>query len=117
MIRGKANFSTTPPRRGKKDMRPQKYVYVISNPAFPGIYKVGVATSVEARLNQYQTADPRRQYEVEYKKKTAEYKTLEPYIHHKFNGDHEWVPGDLAEIIAAIKNYEPEQPDMIGFET
>ncbi|MDD9823335.1 MAG: DNA methyltransferase [Gammaproteobacteria bacterium] len=104
---GKPNLTTTPPIRGKADARPRKYVYVISNPAYPGMYKVGVAANAEARLNQFQTGDPKRRYQLEYKKMTPEYKTLEPYIHRQFDGDHEWVPGALADIIAAIKNYRP----------
>ena len=107
MFRGEANFSTTPPTRGKDDIRPKKYVYVMSNPIYKGMYKVGVATDAKARLNSFQTADPKRGYKLEFKILTAHYKTLEPYIHRKFNGDHEWVPGDLADVIHAIKNYKP----------
>ena len=107
MFRGEANFSTTPPTRGKDDIRPKKYVYVMSNPIYKGMYKVGVAADAKARLNSFQTADPRRGYKLEFKILTAHYKTLEPYIHRKFNGDHEWVPGDLADVIHAIKNYKP----------
>ncbi len=106
LLRGEANFSRTPPQRGKQDARAKKYVYVISNPAYPGIYKVGVATNAEARLASYQTADPKRRYQLEFKILTAEYKTLEPHIHRKFDGDHEWVPGKLADIIAAMKTYQ-----------
>ena len=107
LFRGEANYSTTPPKRGEEDTRPQKYVYVISNPAYKGMYKVGVATDAEARLNQFQTADPKRRYKLEFKLRTPEYKTLEPHIHQKFDGDHEWVPGELDEIIKAIKSYRP----------
>jgi len=107
MFRGEANFSTTPPVRGRGDARPKKYVYVISNPAYPGLYKVGVATNAEARLNQFQTADPKRRYKLEFKTLTAEYKTMEPHIHRQFDGDHEWVPAELDAIIAAIKAYKP----------
>ena len=109
MFRGEPHFSTTPPKRGKTDARPKKYVYVISNPAYPGMYKVGVAANAEARLNQFQTADPKRRYQLEFKQLTAEYKTLEPHIHRQFDGDHEWVPAGLDAIIEAIKNYRPEQ--------
>ena len=109
MFRGGATFSATPPTRGKEDIRRKKYVYVISNPVYQGMYKVGVATNAEARLNSYQTGDPKRQYKLEYKYETPEYKTLEPYIHHKFDGDHEWVPGKLSAIIKAIKEYQPKQ--------
>ncbi len=115
MFRGEAKFSTVAPTRGKEDARPKKYVYVISNPAYPGMLKVGVAADVNARLNSYQTGDPRRGYKLEFAKQTPEYKTLEPYIHRKFNGLGEWVPGELAEIISTIKTYQPQQSDVIGF--
>ncbi|MGR3913165.1 MAG: DNA methyltransferase [Gammaproteobacteria bacterium] len=107
LLRGEANFSTTPPKRGGDATRPQKYVYVISNPAYKGMYKVGVAADAEARLSSYQTADPKRRYKLEFKLRTPEYKTLEPHIHRHFDGDHEWVPGELGEIISAIKSYRP----------
>ena len=109
LLRGEDTFSTTPPKRGKGETRPKKYVYVISNPAYKGMYKVGVAANAEARLSRYQTADPKRRYKLEYKLSTPEYKTLEPHIHRKFDGDHEWVPADLNEIIGAIKSYRPAQ--------
>ncbi|MDD9810646.1 MAG: DNA methyltransferase [Gammaproteobacteria bacterium] len=115
LLRGPAHKSTTPPKRGKSDTRPKKSVYVISNPAYPGIYKVGVAGNVKARLNSYQTADPRRGYRLEYHRQTAHYRDLEAHIHAKFNGDHEWVPGALADIIEAIKAYRPAQDDHLGF--
>ena len=114
MFRGEPHFSTTPPKRGKSDARPKKYVYVISNPAYPGMYKVGVAANAESRLNQFQTADPKRRYQLEYKILTPEYKTLDPYIHREFDGDHEWVPGELDAIIDAIKRYRPAQNDLVG---
>lgn len=113
LLRGEINISFSPPKRGAEESRTRKYVYVISNPAYQGMYKVGVATDAAARLNSYQTGDPRRGYKLEYKILTAEYKTLEPYIHRKFNSDHEWVPGKLEEIIASIKNYQPPQDNMV----
>lgn len=109
LVTGKPKLTRTPPKRGKEDVRPRKYVYVISNPAYKGMYKVGVASNAEARLQGYQTGDPRRGYKLEFKLNTPEYKTLEPYIHRKFNGDYEWVPGELTDIISAIKSYTPGQ--------
>ena len=117
LVAGQATLNTEPPQRGTTDVRSKKHIYVISNPAFQGMCKVGVASNVDARLKSYQTADPQRAYQLEYKSKpTPEYKTLEPYIHRKFNGDHEWVAGDLDAIIAAIKNYTPTQTDALGFD-
>lgn len=40
-------------------------VYVISNPAFPNYYKIGMTQNLERRLAEYQTYDPLRRYVVE----------------------------------------------------
>ena len=55
------HFTTTPPKRTdqEKDHLVKKYVYVISNPAFENMYKVGIASDYQARLNSYQTSDPK----------------------------------------------------------
>lgn len=105
-FRVKANFTTNVPTRGKTDDSPKKYVYVISNPNFRGKYKVGIANNAESRLSQYQTADPNRAYKLEYKLLTPHFWEIEKHIHDEFNGDHEWVTGDLAKIIAEIENYK-----------
>ena len=33
-------------------------LYLISNPAFPGMFKVGITQDLNTRLSQYQTYDP-----------------------------------------------------------
>jgi hypothetical protein len=40
-------------------------VYMISNPAFPKHYKIGMTLDVMDRLEQYQTYDPYRQFKIE----------------------------------------------------
>ena len=40
-------------------------VYMISNPAFPDHFKIGMTLDVIARLAQYQTYDPMRQFKLE----------------------------------------------------
>ena len=42
------------------------FVYVISNPAFPGMFKVGMTKDINGRLRTYQTADPYRRFRVEH---------------------------------------------------
>ena len=107
----KINYSTTAPKRtdGDADVQIQKYVYVISNPAFQNMYKVGIAKNYTSRLNSYQTSDPDRNYKLEYKILTPNFRPLEKYIHEKFNNKHEWVRGDLNEIITAIENFKPNK--------
>ena len=51
--------------------REKKFVYVISHPACPGEYKVGIAKNWKSRLNACQTPDPDWQYKIEFKLRDA----------------------------------------------
>ena len=44
------------------------FVYVISNSAFWGYYKIGITKNMKARLNSYQTYDPLRRFKVDHYK-------------------------------------------------
>jgi hypothetical protein len=46
---------------------PSGYLYIISNPSFPGWHKIGTSFDLDKRLATYQTGDPYRGYVVEYK--------------------------------------------------
>ena len=102
------NMRTDPPKRTDlgEDYREHKFVYVISHPAYPGEYKVGIAKDWKLRLNTYQTSDPDRQYKIEFKYETPWFRETERFIHNKFENKHEWVKGDLPDIISEIKNYK-----------
>lgn len=43
-------------------------IYLISNPVFPGMYKIGITRDLDKRLSTYQTADPYRRYKIEHYK-------------------------------------------------
>ena len=49
-----------------KERSKEGYVYIISNPIHVGWIKVGVTDNIKDRLCNYQTADPKRSYKVEY---------------------------------------------------
>ncbi len=102
------HFYTDPPTRTdtEEDYTLKKYVYVISNPYFIGMYKVGIAKDYKARLNSYQTSDPDRGYRLEYKIHTPLFREIEQYVHNVFENKHEWVRADLQDIISAIKSYK-----------
>ena len=94
------HFSTSPPKRtdiGATYVE-QKYVYVISNSAYPGEYKVGIAKDWKARLNSYQTSDPNRGYKLEYKLLTPHFRAIEQHVHELFENKHEWIRGALQHI-------------------
>ena len=101
-------FKTDPPKRTDQgeDHRDQKWVYVISNPSYPGEYKVGIARDPKARLNQYQTGSPDRAYKIEFQRQTPAFRETEAHIHTQFDNKHEWVTGNLGEIINAIKTFK-----------
>ena len=103
------HFQTTPPARTDKglDAQTKKYVYIISHQKYQGEYKVGIASNVERRLSSYQTADPDRAYKVEYSFHTPHFRAIESYIHDKYDNKHEWVSGELMDIIKDIENYQP----------
>ena len=100
MYAPEVHLSTSPPKRtdiGATYVE-QKYVYVISNSAYPGEYKVGIAKDWKARLNSYQTSDPNRGYKLEYELLTPHFRAIEQHIHEAFDSKHEWVQADLQEI-------------------
>ena len=103
------DLKTDPPKRTDQDegYREQKYVYVISHPNYPGEYKVGIAKNWKSRLNAYQTSDPERQYKMEFKMETPWFRETEQYIHGKFDNKHEWVAGNMDDIISEIRSYKP----------
>ena len=103
-------FSTIPPTRTDRDTAyaDKKYVYIISHKNYPGEYKVGIAGNWKSRLTSYQTSDPDRRFKVEHTLHTEHYRAIEKHIHQHFDNKHEWVRGDLTEIINAIDRYHPQ---------
>ena len=105
LFRGKANYTTTPPKRTDtgEGYLLKKYVYIISHKNYKGEYKVGIAKNWQLRLSAYQTSDPGRNYKIEYKKLTHKFRETETIIHDIFPNRHEWVRADLSEIIKKIE--------------
>ena len=99
---------TRPPIRTDQDVdyREKKFVYVISHPNYSGEFKVGIAKDVRKRLGAYQTSDPKREYEIEFKLETPDFRELEKYIHKVFPNRHEWVQAELKDIKEEMKNYK-----------
>lgn len=78
------------------------HVYLISNPAFPLHYKVGVSFDAHKRLSSYQTYSPYRDFVLEkYDFVIDKFKTEKLLLAHplltKENG--EWVKKDNAKLI------------------
>ena len=56
-------------------------VYVITNKAWRGWVKIGMAIDSEDRCNQYQTSSPHRDYELKYCKSFSNRRTAESQAH------------------------------------
>lgn len=69
------------------------FIYVISNPNFPGFYKIGVTHNISSRLKTYQTSSPHRNYKVEH------------YIYHPdcYKGEQE-IKENIKPFALSIKN-------------
>ncbi len=106
--KAKINHLTYLPKR-KKSPPKKKFVYVISNPLFSGLYKVGVTMNLEVRLNVFQTSGPFRGFKIEYRKLTLRFREIEKHILNKYKAAHEWVKADLNDIIQDIETYKPKQ--------
>lgn len=72
-------------------------IYLVSNPIFPNMYKIGMTRDLNKRLSQYQTSDPYRRYKVEHYKfvedaRSEERKYLKEAGLDIVNG--EWITSD-----------------------
>lgn len=73
------------------------FVYVLTNPAFEGYYKIGMTTDLNKRLQTYQTYDPHRQYKIHHNvfvsdRRETERKVLESFNVSLVKG--EWIKSD-----------------------
>ena len=111
LLRKEPHFKTSPPKRTDLTIshRDEKFIYIISNKKYPDEYKVGIASDTNKRLGSYQTSDPDRGFEIEFKLKTHQYRDVEKFIHEKYENKHEWVRGKMDDIIRDIKNFVAPQ--------
>jgi hypothetical protein len=84
------------------------FLYLISNPVYPGYYKVGITKNVEGRLASYQTYDPLRRFKVEHYTYCDDIREEERRIIKQFSVDiknGEWVKSDNAlSILRTVKS-------------
>ena len=87
----------------------QGYVYVITNKAWDGWVKIGMAIDAEDRLNGYQTSSPHRDYVLEHKVYSPDRRASEQEAHTKAilkSVDHngEWFKLSVTEAINILDN-------------
>ena len=89
------------------------YVYVISNPAWKGWYKVGMAVYSQDRCGSYQTSSPHRDYRLEYSKYFLNRKVAEEIAHDviseiSLDRNGEWFKVSVNKIRKIIKGIDYE---------
>jgi Meiotically Up-regulated Gene 113 (MUG113) protein len=84
-------------------------VYLISNPTWPGLLKIGMTTDIDSRLESYQIYDPYKRFRVEHydfclDRRTAEQQLLEKFDVHLVDGEWVKIP-DALGVIKVLRNY------------
>lgn len=84
------------------------FLYIITNPSFPGWVKIGTTTNFRTRLQTYQTSSPFRDYKVEFLLEHPDYLSAEKRIHETmrmFSLDRkkEWFRVDFSVARARIE--------------
>lgn len=90
------------------------HVYLITNPAWKGWVKVGMAVDANDRCNQYQTSSPLRDYKLEYSRQFNNRRTAESQAHklcdtqsRERNG--EWFKLSIKTAISLIDSITEEE--------
>lgn len=87
-------------------------VYIITNPAFEGWVKVGMAVDAMDRLKGYQTSSPFRDYELQFFCRVTDRRASESQAHKllaaKFNQQGEWFQCPLEEARQVLNKVKLE---------
>ena len=89
------------------------YVYVISNPAWVGWHKVGMAIDARDRCATYQTSSPCRDYKLEYYKHFKDRRSAEKEVHNLLIASHvvrkgEWFKSPVEQLKNKIQSIKGE---------
>jgi hypothetical protein len=89
-------------------------VYIITNPAWKGWVKIGMAVESKDRLKAYQTSSPLRDYKLRYSKAFLNRRDAETKAHalcseHAEQVENEWFKMTIKKAIQLIKNINEEQ--------
>jgi hypothetical protein len=77
------------------------YIYCITNPAWPGLVKVGKAVSVDKRFSSYQTYSPFRDFVLEWSVHVDDVHAIEAAFHRHYKE----VSGEWYEMTANEARY------------
>ena len=81
------------------------FVYIISNPVWPGLVKIGHAFDPQDRLSSFNTGDPHRAYVIEHTRYFEDRVAAEAGMHallHACRGQGEWFQISADEAFACL---------------
>jgi hypothetical protein len=82
----------------KQTSEKRGFVYIITNPAYPGYVKIGKALDVLSRLSSYQTYSPRRDYVLEDYKFFSNRKAAEDLMKKLLSGEQGDAEGEWFKV-------------------
>lgn len=92
------------------------YIYVMTNPAWPGHVKIGSAGDCNKRLAQFNTGSPYRDYEIHYHIYATNRLLSERLVHEQlrdYRAQGEWFRASLWQAVEAMHvlgQLDPNQP-------
>ncbi len=106
----------------KLDHIKEGYVYVITNKAWPGWVKIGMAIDAEDRLNGYQTSSPHRDYVLEHKIASNDRRRSEKEAHTRAlplstDTKGEWFKLSVEQAITILDNLDEQHRTVIKADT
>ena len=89
------------------------HIYILSNPAWKGWYKVGMAVEATDRLPTFQTGSPFRDYKLEYYKHFKDRRSAEKEVHNLLIASHvvrkgEWFKSPVEQLKNKIQSIKGE---------
>jgi len=98
------------------------YVYVISNKAWPGWVKIGMAVDVDERLNSFQTSSPHRDYILEHSVASNDRRKSEKEAHTRAlplstDTKGEWFKLSVEQAITILDNLDEQHRTVIKADT
>jgi hypothetical protein len=89
------------------------FIYILSNPAWPGYLKIGCAIDPINRCASYQTGSPLRDYQLEHYIYSADRKRLERRIHSALkqsrSATSEWFEVSLERAIQCLDQFADDE--------
>ena len=86
------------------------FVYIISNPVWPGLVKIGHAFDTQDRLASFNTGDPHRAYVLEFSRYFEDRIAAEAGMHallHDCRGQGEWFQISADEAFLRLSFFTP----------